>query len=72
MNNQRKTDILKIEKEIQALIDSGKIKDEDEIKNMPIDDICNKLNICVKDVLCYFCYKDKIYTKCKECSNYKI
>lgn len=31
------TDINKIEKHIQELIDSGKIKNEEEIKNIPID-----------------------------------
>lgn len=51
-------DINKIEKHIQELIHSGKIKNEEKIKDIPIGQISEKLNICVKELICYYCHKE--------------
>jgi hypothetical protein len=53
-------DINKIEKHIQALIDSGKIKNYEELKDIPIDKVYDKLNICPKELLCYYCQKENL------------
>lgn len=60
-------DINKIEQKIQGLIDSGKIKNEEELKHIPIDQVYDKLNICPKELLCYCCQKENW----GKCSNQK-
>ncbi|NFO56376.1 hypothetical protein FDB39_05680 [Clostridium botulinum] len=51
-------DISKIEKHIQELINTGKMKSDKDLKDVPIDEVYDKFNICPKDMLCYFCKKE--------------
>ncbi|UYZ39007.1 hypothetical protein OD350_29405 (plasmid) [Clostridium beijerinckii] len=66
MENKRKVDINKVEKKIQNLIDTGKIKSAEDIKDIPIDEIHEKTNICVTELLCYFCQKGDYEIHCCE------
>lgn len=51
-------DISKIEKHIQELINTGKIKSDQDLKDVPIDEVYDKFSICAKDMVCYFCQKE--------------
>jgi len=48
----------KIEADINKLIASGKIKSEKDLWDIPIDEIYKKFNICIKELTCYYCYKE--------------
>lgn len=52
------TDYTKIGKKINNLISSGKIKNAEELYDISIDKLYQKYQLCVDDVLCYFCYKE--------------
>ncbi|GCD12686.1 helix-turn-helix domain-containing protein [Clostridium tagluense] len=57
----------KIKDDIKLLISSGTIKSEDELENMSLDNIykiAEEFNICIKDFLCYFCFKGN--GKCRD------
>ena len=58
----------RIEDQINLLIKAGKIKSERDFDHIPIDEICERYDICVKDLLCYFCYKDNDNT-CRHCGH---
>lgn len=55
----------KIEADIQALIDSGKITNLFDLNDVPIDEIEEKYHLCAKELLCYICYKENC--NCKKC-----
>ncbi|MBZ9633224.1 helix-turn-helix transcriptional regulator [Clostridium sp. FP1] len=57
----------KIKDDIKLLISSGTIKREEELEDMSLDNIykiAEKFNICIKDLLCYFCFKSN--GKCRD------
>jgi hypothetical protein len=57
-------DYIKVENQIKALISEGKIKSEDDLEDIPIDEIPEKYGLCIKDLICYHCYKGNNFT-CK-------
>lgn len=52
-----KSNYYKTIKNIKNLIADGKIKNEDELMNIPIDKLAG-FNLCAKDLVCYFCYQN--------------
>lgn len=50
-------DYTKVEKHIEELINEGKIKNEHDFDDVPIDEIPKRYGLCVKDLICYRCYK---------------
>lgn len=60
-------DLKVIKEKIQLLIKNGKIKNEEELKNVPIDILYKKYELCVDDLLCYFCKSNsECDSKCKK------
>ena len=50
----------KIKANIELLISSGVVKNENELADMSLDkfsEVTKEFNICTKDLLCYFCFK---------------
>ena len=57
-------DCTKIENKIKSLIYQGRIKNEEDLINVPINSLYKMYGICVKDLICYSCYKSNGVT-CK-------
>lgn len=47
-----------IKKKVEKLIEKGKIKNEEELQEIPIDKLFQDFQLCAAEVICYFCYKN--------------
>lgn len=67
-SGEKLMDHKKVKDQINELIKTGKIKSEKDFDHIPIDEIKPKYGICVKDLICYRCYKDNDNT-CRYCGH---